>query len=353
MDAHQRVGSSTAVQRRLSRQQAEEAVVRGEMEKPEPQSVWSEEEQGWVARGQAIVAALQEREADPAWQLQQYDKTRTALVEFVASKMQEAEYDKLGYPIPGNLHDYYVVPGGGKTKALTKLGAEKMADLRRVKRGASRVTSSIETKEYVSALVNCELVDSFNRVVGAHEAAASTAESGFQAAGARRKYGAKGKWRTEDGGRKVWHEEAAPDYRAALNDVVARAGKRAFVGAIIVACAADEIFEVAASLGDEKGRDEDDERVRTSKEASARRKQKPQQQESRQVEYDENGALRSVRGKPMAMYTTAEIEVMYRKTREAGGRQKLEDALATALEARRLDEMPAALEIEDDDELPF
>ena len=243
--------------RRLTREQAEEAVLRGETQKPDLHDVWNEELQRWLPLGRQV--ALEPREADPAHQLQQYDSRRTALLRFVAGKLVESEYTKRGMPIEGRLHDFYKVPGSSR-RALTKLGAEKLSDLLGLRVAAKHVTASVETSEYCSARVRVDLVDRFGRSAGSHEAAASTAEAGFRSAGARRKYGAPGKWEKGPDG-DTWVETGPPDFRAALNDVVARAGKRAFVGAVIVAAAADEIFEVA-SEGEDRG--EEGRRVRRS-----------------------------------------------------------------------------------------
>ena len=211
---------------------------------PEPGHVWSEDLQRWIPLGQQLAIDRREREEDPAHQLAQYDRRRTAIVHFVAEKLVEDEYEDGGGLVDGRLNDYYAVPGSS-WKALTKRGAEKLGDLFRFRRANSRVTASNETPEHVSARVLAELVDSFGQPAGSHEAACSTAEKGFRSPRARLKYGAVGQWQAQ-GRRRVWVETSPPDYRAALNDVVARAGKRAFVGAVIVACAADEIFEVAA-----------------------------------------------------------------------------------------------------------
>ncbi|KKK94964.1 hypothetical protein LCGC14_2677540, partial [marine sediment metagenome] len=76
--------------------------------------------------------------------------------------------------------------------------------------------------------------------MGSAISSCSTAESGFQSVGAKRKYG--GHYQQEHGD---WIEKKAPDFRAALNDVTARARKRALVQAVIVATCTDEIFEGA------------------------------------------------------------------------------------------------------------
>ena len=324
--------------RHLSKEQAELAVERGEMSKPDLHAVWDEESQSWLPLGEKMVLDRHRREGTPEALLEAYDARRQMVLRFVAEKLIEAEYAK-GYPIEGKLHHYYVVPGSTR-KALTKTGGEMLADLFRFRRGESVVTSSIETPEYCSARVRCILLDQWGRQAGAHEAAASTAEAGFQAAGARRKYGAKGEWTPGERGRKEWDETSAPDYRAALNDVVARAGKRAFVGAVIVACAADEVFDLAASLGGEgqEQKDEDDGAVRRSARAPA-----PPARGARPL---------TINGKPLSMHDTATLEAAYRKLTAAAEPKHARhlEALETELEQRRsLEVLPAALKEDDGD----
>jgi hypothetical protein len=183
--------------------------------------VFDEETQQPVERGFALERAQLERPTDLALQLESWEKNRATLVAFVKKYLEEASYDKKGYPVPGQVRDYYTVPGA-QTKALTKRGGEKLANLFRFGKATTTVVAHTETKEYVSATVEVTLVDQYRRPIGSAVSSCSTAESGFASPRARAKY--------------------ENDYRAALNDVVARAAKRAFVQAVIVAAAADEMF---------------------------------------------------------------------------------------------------------------
>jgi hypothetical protein len=180
----------------------------------------------------ALLAEQLERPVDLQRNLEAFKANRDVLMRFVREYLEEAEYDAKHYLIPGKVHDYYLVPGS-QNKALTKLGAEKLAQLFRFAVGSSPIVRCEETKEYVSATVELVLVDQYRRQVGAAVSSCSTAEPGFRSAGARKKYGAV----LQNG-----KETTPPDFRAALNDVVARARKRALVQAIIVATSADEIF---------------------------------------------------------------------------------------------------------------
>ena len=213
---------------------------------PLPGMVWSEELQDFIALGQQMAMDRAKVEAEPEFQMAQYDKRREALLRFVGTKLEEADYTEGGYPVKGGMHDFYRLPGYD-TKTVTKGGASKIANLLRFRIGKKRVTSAEFTVEHGSARVMVELVDADGRAVGAHEAACSTAEASFQSDGVRRKYAASG---------------GEVDYRAAENDVVSRAGKRAFVGALIVAASLEEIFDLERSTdaagedGSEKPRGE-------------------------------------------------------------------------------------------------
>lgn len=192
-----------------------------------PGQVWDEETQQAIARGVAIEAAQLERPLDLAAHLHDWKKNRETLVRFVKEYLEEASYDAKGRPIPGQMRDFYKVPGS-QTKALTKRGGEKVANLFRFGKATTEVRDKTETKEYVSATVEVTLVDQYRRPIGSAVSACSTAESGFASDRAKQKY--------------------ASDYRAALNDVVARAAKRAFVQAVIVAAAGDEMFTTAEDV---------------------------------------------------------------------------------------------------------
>ena len=320
------------VHRRLTKAEAGEPPERGQ--------VWDEELQAWIPLGQKLALDRRRRDEQPEVMLTQYDERRQLVLRFVGEKMQEAEYDSTGALVEGKLHHCYVVPGSTR-KALTKTGAEMLADLFKLRRGQSKVTASVETAEYVSARVHCELLDQDGQPAGAHEAAASTAEPSFRSPGARRKYGAKGDWQGPRG-RRQWVESAPPDLRAALNDVVARAGKRAFVGAVIVATATDEIFEVAAE--DEVRRREQDQDEQEQGAASS----------PAPVETGQPGVARprqlTVGGRPLNAISTADLEKVRGELRSMPDPRwdAHREAVDAELEARRVDGTYAAELGEDD-----
>jgi len=172
---------------------------------------------------------LAERLAEPEdlqRQLDAYDRNRKTLMTFIGRHLEEASYEeKNGKKLPkaGEMRDFYAVPGAS-TKALTKLGAEKIGSLFRFKRGDTQVTHQVCTKELCEVRVRVTLVDQYHRPAGSFESACSSQERSFQFA--KKKY--------DD------------DFRAALNDVVARASKRAFVQAMIYSTATDEVFQAGA-----------------------------------------------------------------------------------------------------------
>jgi hypothetical protein len=220
------------VSRRLTQEEAHDAglIPRGQ--------AWDEEQQTAVPIGMLIEREQLERPLDITAQLSTFQKNRTAILKFVKDYLVEAEYDSRNAPIPGKVGDYYKVPGS-EQKALTKRGASKINQLFRWSRGAARQVAATETKEYCSATIEVPLVDQYGRIVGAGVASCNTAESGFQGA-AVKKYGGWGEWKD-----KRFTISRPPDYRAAQNDVVARAAKRASVQATIVASAIEEIFTAA------------------------------------------------------------------------------------------------------------
>jgi len=226
---------TAVVHTRLTKEEAGASPVLGE--------VWSEELQRFIPRGQQFALDRAKVEDDPAFMLAEYDKRREALLTFIDSKLTEAEYTGSGYPVKGAMHDFYRLPEYD-LKTVTKGGASKVANLLRFRIGKKRVTFANFTADHGSARVMVELVDAEGRPVGAHEAACSTAEKGFQRPGVRCKYGAK--WERDKDGEYV-RELEPPDYRAAENDVVSRAGKRAFVGALIVAASLEEVFDLERS----------------------------------------------------------------------------------------------------------
>lgn len=190
---------------------------------------WAEDLQEPIARGEALIVRGLDQPLDLQKNLEAFALNRTTLLRFVGQYLAEADYDEKKLPVPGKMRDYYLVPGAS-TKALTKLGAEKLSDLYRYRRGATDILAVTETKEYVSAQVRVTLIDQYRRAVGSAVSGCSTAEGSFASDRAKRKYGG--------------------DYRAALNDVIARASKRAFVQAMIQATAADEIFTSAEAVRD-------------------------------------------------------------------------------------------------------
>jgi hypothetical protein len=214
-------------------------IVSTKDELPPPGMVRDAESGDLIPRGEDLMAAALERAPDLERQLQAWERNRKTVIRFTQQYLVESAYDEKGYPVPGQVGDYYKVPGA-PTKALTKRGGEKVAQLLRFAKGQTKAVSMTETAEYVSATVEVTLLDQYRRPVGSAVSSCSTAEAGFRSQNARKKYGAR---TTKNGG--DWVETAAPDYRAAVNDIVARAGKRAFVQAVIVAGALDEIFTAA------------------------------------------------------------------------------------------------------------
>ena len=238
---------------RLTKDQAfEQRMASGHP--PQLGEVFDEASQEWMPLGAKLALDRAVRLADPVQQLSDFKRTRDALMLFIREELEEAEYQRNGYPVAGALHDFYTMPDFNGKRAITKQGAEKVADLRRWRKSASNVTACTETKEYVSARVNVQLVDAMGQPVGAYEAACSSAEKGFQSPGTQEKYGAKYKWENDPNGgraRRTNEQTQAPDWRGGLNDIVARAGVRAFRGAVLVAAAMDEIFDIALSTGAE------------------------------------------------------------------------------------------------------
>jgi len=173
-----------------------------------------------VLRNEAILAG-----EDLEKRLERVKKDTAIVRRFIADQMIEAEYDKKGYPLKGKMHDFYTLPNYDK-KCPTKQGAEKLAGFAKLMRAKTYTVARECTKEFAMAEVQVELVDRFGQPAGSGDAAATTAESSFQ--GAAKKYGG--------------------DWRAAYNDVLARAGKRAFVQAVIYATATDDIFDSTGEM---------------------------------------------------------------------------------------------------------
>ena len=194
---------------------------------------WDEEQQKPIPRGEAIELAKLDKPLDLEQNLEQYAVMRKQVLKFIGEQLVEAEYNEKGYPVPGKLGDYYKLPNYDKQQ-LTKVGSEKISSFFRFFAGPITLVSQAREKDYCDATVSIVLLDHFGRTVGSAISSCSTAESGFQSIGAKRKYG---------GFYERAVEKKAPDFRAALNDVVARARKRALVQAVIVATCTDEIFE--------------------------------------------------------------------------------------------------------------
>ena len=200
---------------------------------------WDEDQQKPIPRGEAIELAKLDKPLDLAQNLEQYAAMRKQVLKFIGEQLVESEYTEKGYPVAGKLGDFYKLPNFDK-KQLTKIGAEKISSFFRFFAGPVTLVSQSKDKDYCDATVSIVLLDHFGRTVGSAISSCSTAESGFQMVGSKRKYG--GTYQKENG---RWAEKTAPDFRAALNDVTARARKRALVQAVIVATCTDEIFEAA------------------------------------------------------------------------------------------------------------
>lgn len=232
---------ATEVARRLTAAQAEEQFGK------QPGQVWDEDLQQFVALGQALVIEQMGKPIDLAKNLEAFQANRKVVLRFIKSEyFEESKYTEKGYPLAGQLGDYYKVPGS-EQMALTKRGASKIKQLFRWARGATRHVTGEQTKDYCSATIEVPILDHFGRTVGAGIGSCSTAEKGFTSENAIRKYGG----RVEKGVVTV-----PPDYRGALHDVVSRATKRADTQATIVAASLEEIF-TAASEDEPKGKDEE------------------------------------------------------------------------------------------------
>lgn len=241
--------AKTEVARRLTAAEAENQYGK------QLGQVWNEDQQEFVPLGHALAIEQLDKPLDLAKNLQAFEDNRKTVIEFIQGKyFEEAKYvtegKDRGALIPGQLGDYYQVPGSTQ-KALTKRGASKIKQLFRWARGGARRVDGQETKEYCSATIEIPIVDHLGRTVGAGLGSCNTAEKGFTSKAAINKYGGWCEWNKEKNEPEV---KRAPDYRAALHDIVSRATKRADVQATIVAGALEEIFTVAR---DDEG-DKDD-----------------------------------------------------------------------------------------------
>lgn len=200
--------------------------------------VWDERAQTAMPLGLAVREEAIERGEDLEARLKRMARDREIVLRFIREQMVESDYDpKTKKPIKGRMHDYYILPGYDK-KCATKQGGEKLAQFFNLRRAKTESVERTCTKEFAMAAVRVELVDKWGMPAGSGEAAASTAETGFQQAAA--KYGQR---RDQQG--KIVQE---PDYRGAFNDVLSRAGKRSFIQAIIYATATDDIFDATGTV---------------------------------------------------------------------------------------------------------
>ncbi len=278
---------------------------------------WNEDTQAPEPRGMALERAQLERPLDLARHLDDWKRNRDVLVAFVRDYLEEASYDQKGYPIAGQVRDFYKVPGS-QTKALTKRGGEKVANLFRFHKATTEVRDKTETKEYVSATVEVTLTDQYRRPVGSAVSSCSTAEGGFASPRAKTKY--------------------SNDYRAALNDVVARAAKRAFVQAVIVAAAADEVFTAAEDV---EG---------TGESAPARPEGTPPEDSGPFLPNVK--ALKQYAGKSVRALPLDQLSRLLVVLRDQTKKPKAWAPVVAALQAE-LERRDAELPLEEDDELPF
>ncbi len=332
----------TGRQRRLTTADVEAAVARGEIIPPTPHAVWDEGRQAFREMGQVVADARQARETEPAWLDAQYERHQQAVAEFIRTKLREAEYDEQGYPVRGKLNDFYQLPGYDK-KTLTKAGSEKFGTRFRYRVLAAKTTHSIETPTYVSARVHVELVDAYGHPVGAFEAACSSAEAGFRTQTVQERYGAAFR---RQGDELVTIQ--APDYRAGLHDICARAKKRGYVGAIITALNLQDVFDVTSStgaVGDEGGDG-------AGQEGRVAHVPAPNPRTTSVVERPKRI---TVGGRPLDMLTTADLERALETVRTMAPDDrpqwgKHEEAITRELEERRsFAVMPRAVRTADDD----
>jgi len=199
--------------------------------------VWDEEAQQAIPLGLAVREDSIRQGEDLEENLKRMARDRKLILKFIAEQLVESEYDAKGRPVKGKMHDYYTLPGYDK-KTPTKQGGEKIAQFFKLRRAKTESVERVCTKEFAMAAVRVELVDKWGMPAGSGEAAATTAETGFQGAAA--KYGQR-----KDQGGKITQEA---DWRAAFNDIIARAGKRAFNQAVIYATATDDIFDATGEI---------------------------------------------------------------------------------------------------------
>ncbi len=304
-----------------------------------PGHVWDENLQQPIPVGTVMEVASLERPMDLAAALDVWSRNRATLVRFIREHLEEATYDKDGKILRTN--DYYHVPGAaaGAPNALTKRGGERLAQLHGFGKATTSVVDKTETPEYTSATVEVRLADAKRRAIGLAVASCSTAEAGFRSVFAQRKYGAtvvkeQGEWRVTK----------PCDFRAALNDVVSRASKRAFVAAVIVACAADEIFVAAEEAEQPPPAD-----TREAQEPVAAAPQ-PQAATPPGATLPNVKALKQYAGKPLAAIPSDQLVKLQRVLRDQA---KHPAAWAPVIEAIELELDRRSQEIREDDALPF
>jgi hypothetical protein len=172
---------------------------------------------------------------------EQYKRDRMALLRFVNDQLEEAEYGARGKIVKVN--DYYCLPGS-KKKALSRRGADSTAEFFGIKiLNMEEVRATLE-KDYVSITERCTVHRS-DIIRGVREATCNSAEVKFQQPGNKKNYGAKVDF--PQNGPPIIKEEV-PDWRAAENDIRARAQKRAYVQAVIHAVCGADILEVADDM---------------------------------------------------------------------------------------------------------
>lgn len=293
---------------------------------------------GSVPRGEMILRDAMDKPLDLEKNLERFKRNRDVVLRFCAEVLQEAAYDKAtGDLIPGRLNDYYMVPGS-VTKALTKKGSENLAQLFQYFKAATDTVSHTETAEYCSFIMRVTLMDKYGRLVGSGTGACSTAEKGFRTLRAQAKYGAE----------IVYEKDKDPvimrpaDYRAALHDLQSRAGKRAFVQAVIYATATDEIFHVAAEVGGE------DEPIRTAPAAASGAASFRLPFDSR--EYKASGGTKGFKkGTSIGQIPQKELNSIRAFCKKIG---KFDD-LVQAIDAVVMSQVPDVLTAEEADGLPF
>lgn len=156
--------------------------------------------------------------------LQEWERDRDYVRQFLREYLREAEYNDRGYPINGRMHDYYRLPGAEPSWKPTEVGAEKVALFFGLFKAQPEVTVTTESKDYVSVRARVVLVDGQGNVRGAGEKVVSSLEKTF----------------------KDQIEKAGGDHRAILNVIASRAAKRAYVEAVTITCALGELFNEIA-----------------------------------------------------------------------------------------------------------